>query len=52
MKKELKNYRIVSENGEAMLISRESFRELLETLDLLASRSDNRPQQEKYRKKS
>lgn len=52
MKKELKNYRIVSENGEALLITRECFHNLLETLDQLASRQYRRPQQRPYRKKS
>lgn len=37
MKKELKYVRIVAENGEAVLISRERYRCLLQTLDALAS---------------
>lgn len=37
MKKELKNYRIVSDSGEAVVISRERFRSLLETLEALAN---------------
>lgn len=36
MKRELKNYRIVSDSGEAVVISRERFRCLLQTLDALA----------------
>lgn len=36
MKKEVKNYRIVSDNGEALLISQKRFQSLLQTLDALA----------------
>lgn len=36
MKKELKNYRIVSDNGEALLLSQKRFQSLLQTLDALA----------------
>ena len=51
MKKELKNYRIVSENGEALLISRKCFHNLLQTLDMLASQSCASSSQKSYRKK-
>lgn len=37
MKKELKYIRIVTDNGEAVLISKEEYYSLLETLDLLAN---------------
>ncbi|MFW6069192.1 MAG: hypothetical protein ACOC9E_06390 [Chloroflexota bacterium] len=37
MKKELKNVRIVAENGEAVLLTKERYRSLLQTLDMLAS---------------
>lgn len=52
MKKEQKNYRIISENGEALLISHNCFHSLLETLDQLASRPCPQPQQRRYQKKS
>jgi len=52
MKKELKNYRIVSENGEALLISGKCFHNLLQTLDQMASRPYPRSQQRPHRKKS
>lgn len=39
MKKELKNYRIESDSGEAMVISRERFKSLLQTLEALANNS-------------
>lgn len=37
MKTELKNVRIVAENGEAVLLTKESYRSLLQTLDMLAN---------------
>ncbi len=45
MKKELKNYRIVSDNGEALLISQERFQSLLQTLEALAKgQNGSRPE--------
>ena len=52
MKNELKNYRIVSENGDAMLITREHFNELLQTLDRLADKNHARPERKQSRKNS
>lgn len=40
MKKELKNIRIVTDNGEAVILSKQRYRCLIQTLDLLASSSD------------
>jgi len=37
MKKELKNVRIVTDNGEAVILSKNRYDSLLQTLDLLAS---------------
>lgn len=51
MKKELPNYRIVSENGETLLISHKHFHNLLQTLDALASRSCSHQQRKAYRRK-
>lgn len=42
MKKELKYVRIVADNGEAMLISKERYHCLLQTLDILASAAHDR----------
>lgn len=42
MKKELKYVRIVAENGEAVLLSKERYRCLLQTLDVLASAAQDR----------
>lgn len=37
MKKELKNIRIVTDNGEAVILSKQRYHCLIQTLDLLAS---------------
>jgi hypothetical protein len=37
MKKELKNIRIVTDNGEAVILSKQRYLCLIQTLDLLAS---------------
>lgn len=37
MKKELKNVRIVADNGETMLLTKRRFCSLLQTLDVLAN---------------
>jgi len=37
MKKTLKNVRIVTDNGEAVLLSQKRYNSLIQTLDLLAS---------------
>ena len=50
MRKELKHYRIVSENGEALLIKRECFDNLLATLDVLAKRSSEREERSRAKK--
>lgn len=42
MKKELKYVRIVAENGEAVLMSKERYRYLLQTLDILANAAHDR----------
>ena len=52
MEKKLKNYRIVSEEGEALLISREHYHNLLAILDLLANNgAGERPQQQQHQNK-
>lgn len=37
MKKELKNVRIVADNGETVILTKQRYHCLLQTLDLLAS---------------
>ena len=51
MKKRLKHYRIVSENGEALLISHKCFQNIMATLDVLAKGPCARQEQERYKKK-
>lgn len=44
MENELKHYRIVSERGETLLITRERFRNLLATLDALMQEHHDHPE--------
>ena len=46
MKKTLKNVRIVTDNGEAVVLSQKRYNSLMQTLDLLAS-----GQGEQYRRR-
>lgn len=48
MKKELKYVRIVAENGEAVLLSKERYRCLLQTLDVLASGINDRQRRPRH----
>ena len=41
MKREYKSYRIVSENGETLLIPKRHFHSLMQTLDVLANSTHN-----------
>jgi hypothetical protein len=51
MKKEMKNYRIVSEKGEALLITQKCFHNLLATLDALANGERMPAEQERHSNK-
>lgn len=42
MKRQYKTYRIVSENGETLLIPKRHFRSLMQTLDVLANGTQTR----------
>ena len=52
MKKKLKNYRIVSDKGKSLLLTRERYHHLLATLDALANGASDRPERQSYPNKS
>lgn len=52
MKKPLKNVRIITDRGETILVSRQRFDSLLQTLDMLASGEHKRDRRQRPSDKS